>query len=78
MSKLSFEEQENESKYEEMILSILNTIAKDKSTEKIRREVDLLTNIQTCKRNFNETPSSFAVRFNIAVATYTNHTSALT
>ena len=72
--ELVLDGQQDDVSRNKMVEKILNTIAKDTPTEKVKREVDLLTEIQSCQRTSDESPSTFAVRFSSAVAAYANQT----
>ena len=61
-----------------IVQEIINIIAKDTPSERVRREVELLSNIQTCVRSELQTPEQFANRFNAAVARFSNQTDTLT
>lgn len=55
-----------------LVASIISLIATDSPTEKIQREVDLLSSIQTCKRKPTEAADIFANRFKASIARYVN------
>jgi len=63
---------------EQLVEHIISTIAKDSPTERVRREVDMLTDIQNCQRTSTEQTLTFATRFNSVVAQYINQTTGLT
>lgn len=58
-----------------LIRSIVDLIATDSPTEKIHREVEMLSAIQTCKRRPSESPDVFANRYKCCVARYINQSS---
>lgn len=58
-----------------LISQILSTIAAESASEKIQREVTMLNNIHQCNRHKNETPETFANRFDAKVAEYVHQRS---
>lgn len=56
-----------------LVDEVLAVIAKETASEKVRKEVELLTEIHKCERRQNEDTSEFANRFTGAVARYANH-----
>lgn len=60
-----------------VIEGIISVIAQDSATERVNRELQLVTDIHKCTRNHEESPSVFDNRFNGAVARYVNHTSRM-
>lgn len=50
-----------------MVEEIIKVIVRDTPSERVKREVEILLNIQACVRNESETPEQFANRFNAAV-----------
>ena len=57
--------------------TIISVIAKDSPTEKVRQELDMLTDVHTCIRKGDEQPADFVSRFKGAVARYVNHTAGI-
>lgn len=53
-----------------LVEGIIGVVAQDTPAESVRREVDILTVIQTCVRGDMETPERFSSRLNRAVARY--------
>lgn len=65
----------NDPDRKKLITQILNTIAAESASEKIQREVSLLNDIHQCTRQTNETPETYANRFDAKVATYVHQKS---
>ena len=61
-----------------LVESIIDVIAKQSTTELVRMEVDLLSDIQKCIRKQGESPHNCANRFAGTVARYVNQTTKLT
>lgn len=57
-----------------LVMTIIETVAKDSDTEKINREAKMLGKIKQCVRNKSETTEAFANRFDGGVARYITHT----
>ena len=55
------------------IETIIEIVAKDSVTDSIRRLVQMMRDIYTCKRKNEETPAAFARRFQGLVFKYLNH-----
>lgn len=60
-----------------MLEAVFNLTAKDSPTKLVRREVDLLTQIEVCSQKNGETVATYAPRFNNVVAQYVNQTTSL-
>lgn len=60
-----------------LIESIISVIARDSPTEKVRQELDLLTDVHNCVRERNEQRKDFVNRFQGAVARYFNYTASI-
>ena len=71
---VNLEGRDGDGTIQRMVEKIINVISKDTPSERVRREAELLSNIQTCVRNESETPEQFANRFNAAVARFSNQT----
>lgn len=76
-SELNLDSDEDDENKSDVVEAILKILAMDGPTEKIRRQVDLLTNIQSCTRRTGETTTHYAARFNGAVAQYANDTGTI-
>lgn len=57
---------------EKLVEKIIDIIARESSTELIKTEVDVVTEVHFCERWKGETASEFVNRFNGALARYTN------
>lgn len=60
-----------------MISDIVEAIGEDSSTKKVRREVNLLTEIQVCQRILDERTSDITACYNTTISGYTNHIQSL-
>lgn len=58
----------------ELVEALLTLIATETPTEKVQREVEMLNEIQTCKRRPSETADVFANRYKACIARYVNQT----
>lgn len=67
---LNLKGQTNDPERIQLISRILDVIAAESASEKIQREVTLLNEIHQCRRQKNETPDTFANRFDGKVAEY--------
>lgn len=60
-----------------LVQTIIDLISKESINDKVARQVQLLADIQNCKRRTGEPPSDFSERFMSAVARYCVYTGAL-
>ena len=73
LGNVCLEGHENDPKRVKLVEEVLSVIAKESPSEKVRHEVELLTEIHKCERMSTEDTSEYANRFNGAVARYANH-----
>lgn len=73
---LSLEGSEDDENRTELVAKIMSILATESPTEKIQREVELVSDIQSCKRKPSESPDVFATRYKTCVARYVNQSTA--
>lgn len=67
---LSLEGSEDDEDRTELVHAIMSLLATKSPTEKIQREVEMLSDIQTCKRKPSETTDVFVTCYKKCIARY--------
>lgn len=75
--ELNLDGSEDDEDRTNLVESIINIIAKESPTDKLRQEVELLTAIHNCERESKESPAEYVVRFNSALARYANQSGSI-
>lgn len=71
---LALEGSKNDLVRVKLVEGIIEVIAKESEVDKLRREVELLSEIHSCSRYDSEKPSKYVVRISSALERYINQT----